>query len=523
MSTLEVTGSAVIKRTAQRSDENQKGFLNLNLKVNYATPKQQLLILMIDKSGSMSGRPFQQVKESLKIISTLQSDKKFGGNLTLKLILFDSNAYNLDSISQIDEYNARGGTNFQNPLDQAQNIAQSFLSFHSDALISLAILSDGQARMPNCTNLINTLAKSSWSFSSLAFSPEHDFNILNSFIELGSIQGRFLYCENEDGPDALKDKILDMFSFMIEALNTEAIASISPDFIKFQETDTNSISLHLKKHSVYNYIVSWPKTMDTKTFKISIIRDVETYVIEGKFAFTKKAFFTNQLKAKEMITNLILRIMTSKGTIGNEDIRKFLQESKNIRELIQKDNPKPNKNANYMLYQLNQINKVLHSSLEQMNSSRNLAILSELQNSQYNGQMYTINQYCATYPMNGMMPQQNIFNRQQADYFPAHREMIPKLPAPPTKRQVIYKVNPPGMQLKKPDYCTNCKRLGHTADKCVRCTRCKKIGHDATTCTAIICERCGYLNHTAKDCRTPYCTFCRNFGHISSKCYKLNK
>ena len=42
--------------------------------------------------------------------------------------------------------------------------------------------------------------------------------------------------------------------------------------------------------------------------------------------------------------------------------------------------------------------------------------------------------------MNGMMPQQN-------DYFPAHREMIPKLPAPPIKKQVIYKVNPPGMQL----------------------------------------------------------------------------
>ena len=81
----------------------------------------------------------------------------------------------------------------------------------------------------------------------------------------------------------------------------------------------------------------------------------------------------------------------------------------------------------------------------------------------------------------------------------------------------------PKNYLKKPDYCTNCRRLGHTADKCYRCTRCKKIGHDATTCTAIICERCGYLNHTAKDCRTPYCTFCRNFGHISSKCYKLNK
>jgi len=219
-----------------------------------------LFIPVIDKSGSMSGQPFEQVKTALlhMLDQTLTNRSVF-----TCIIPYDSHAEVMkvprdggaeterwrQMQARIRNMRAGGGTSFGNAFSKIKEVlfgdtsngrvrAQAFepgtAEFEAQRQLGrqgllvqgapafvksvvIVFMTDGQDntradRSQMVQHLKSILAQ--WTkhvvVHTVGFSTNHDFNFLDDLRKVGSVEGTFRFAEPSDGPDALCSKLAEL-------------------------------------------------------------------------------------------------------------------------------------------------------------------------------------------------------------------------------------------------------------------------------------------------------------------------
>ncbi|XP_046374919.2 uncharacterized protein LOC124148036 [Haliotis rufescens] len=191
---------------------------NLTELLNMPNDKTQL-ILVADRSGSMSGNPWNQVKQALLDVIT---DSLDDSGLQVDVITYDTGAeyinYTRNNFKEvIGSLNSRGSTSFSaafGKIDEviAENSAKRFTK------VVVIFLTDGQDGGAAAASRAWQTRLSALSVEvvihTVGFSQSHDFKFLQFLSTIGSTDGIFRYCEPGDGPVALKAKIQELFEYI---------------------------------------------------------------------------------------------------------------------------------------------------------------------------------------------------------------------------------------------------------------------------------------------------------------------
>lgn len=201
----------------------------LTLKLNNSNfkLKPSLFIAVLDRSGSMNGNPFLQVKTALQHIEALADQ-----NNQVKLVLL---SYGSDcrQIHSSEEYFIQGGTNFRSAFIFIKNILDSY-NLESISSVSIAFLTDGQDLESNKESLVPTFRDIIQSYENIAitvhtigFSDDCDRNLLEGMRTAGTIEGIFRYAEPTDDDDALCQKLTSIFNISSKSSTAEVQLTIN--------------------------------------------------------------------------------------------------------------------------------------------------------------------------------------------------------------------------------------------------------------------------------------------------------
>ena len=250
------------------------GKLSLNvIRANFKT-KKSIFIAVVDKSGSMSGKPIEQVKTALEHIIGLTSLKV--SSIETRIILYSSTASCLPImndksildflINEIKKIKGNGGTNFLAAYDK---ISDNLESLREDAenidSVSIAFLTDGQAQNDK-SQLTYALGQIFEPYKklfkiivhSIGFSSNCDKELLEKMRTAGTNEGTFRYAEPNDNSDALCNKLTDIFS-LSEKASTIKIHVTLPNELIFFETNTQSKDcfIHVDAFSKAGTLTEW--------------------------------------------------------------------------------------------------------------------------------------------------------------------------------------------------------------------------------------------------------------------------
>lgn len=176
-----------------------------------------LFILLVDTSGSMSGRPIEQVRQSLKHIYDISC---LNSQIILRVILYNSNATELDlshdAHARISSIGANGGTLFLCAFQKMCDI----IVREKQKNVSIAFLTDGQdggnkssADMSReFRQMLKDIEVSSLTLHSIGFGSECNKILLEDLRKIGTQEGTFRYAEPQDSDDALCHKIAGVFN-----------------------------------------------------------------------------------------------------------------------------------------------------------------------------------------------------------------------------------------------------------------------------------------------------------------------
>lgn len=204
--------------------------LQLTLENGKFTPKPTLIILALDRSGSMMGNPWNQVRQALVHIVGLAHTNPL---VKLVVITYESIATVIDTttgtIQQIAERMRNlpggGGTNFRAAFTEICRVLKTYTCSDAENLLfaennvgsaSIAFLTDGQdcsgsQRHELAPQFKEDLADA-WNgpieVHAIGFSQGHDREFLESLL---TPDGTFRYAEPQDETDALCQKIQSLF------------------------------------------------------------------------------------------------------------------------------------------------------------------------------------------------------------------------------------------------------------------------------------------------------------------------
>lgn len=183
--------------------------------------RPSLFIALLDRSGSMSGRPAAQVAQALKYIETLA-----GRNPQVILVML---TYGSDctEIKEASDYKIEGGTDFLQAFQYTAQVLKRYMFseqpqdaalVNNVSSVTIAMMTDGQ----HCGNK-NTLAlditeilRRAWplgplSVHTVGFSNSCDRDLLENIRKAGSVEGLFRYSDPNDDDDTLCQKLTDIF------------------------------------------------------------------------------------------------------------------------------------------------------------------------------------------------------------------------------------------------------------------------------------------------------------------------
>ena len=206
-----------------------------------------LMILAVDKSGSMSGQPINQVKMSLKRATDLTFQNP---NLITWMIPYDSAA---DSI-RIDTLNTKqtyyniidhlsdnmGGTSFRSAFEKIIEISAMYSADLTVSSIQVIFLTDGQDMDSNrigSVGYLKTSVEKAWtrdySIHSIGFSSAHDYEFLNKLRLSGKTEGAYRYADPREDNDILSGKINSVLDVIANSGGIQVKQIIRPgDVIK---------------------------------------------------------------------------------------------------------------------------------------------------------------------------------------------------------------------------------------------------------------------------------------------------
>ncbi|KJE95191.1 hypothetical protein CAOG_05669 [Capsaspora owczarzaki ATCC 30864] len=188
-----------------------KALLSIQFPVNtIGAPKvQSKCIIVIDKSGSMSGSPIKAVASVLAYVA------KQGADPTV--ITFDTRAETSTLSNVLPNLQAGGGTSFCAALNAISNACMPH-----KGTISVVFMTDGQdtdmsslpAAKANFQRMVKSSPDRSVVVSTVGFGGEANLAFLRELSEIGTAPGYARFAETGDNSAALYEKLVDLFDVM---------------------------------------------------------------------------------------------------------------------------------------------------------------------------------------------------------------------------------------------------------------------------------------------------------------------
>eukprot|EP01084_Bolivina_argentea_P002249 4157_1 len=218
--------SACIKKMYTLNNK-QSNIAQLQIRLKNSTFNliPSLFIIVVDKSGSMSGSAWNQVKTALSHISGITNANKL---IKTIFITYDSSAKIIQNYNDIQSMSAGGGTNFQSAFDKIKEI---LIKYKHDCItgsinekITICFLTDGQDNGSNRNKLapnFRTIINNNWVngnnviVHTIGFSSSCDKDFLE---ELRTDKfGTFRYAEPGDIDEMLCGKLKSLFDKISES------------------------------------------------------------------------------------------------------------------------------------------------------------------------------------------------------------------------------------------------------------------------------------------------------------------
>lgn len=206
---------------------------------------KNLLIPVIDKSGSMIGSPFNQVKYSLqRIVDLAYKYPEFITNIIsysdwADNILLDTNMPINHNIDLVNRMSTGGGTSFGSAFKQIIEVCKSYESNPDITAITIIFLTDGEDSyvqkdkrkelVDNFKKEFETECKKNYTIHTIGFGGSHDFDFLTNLRLSGKTEGAYRYADPTEDSDSLCNKI-----------NSVLDAIVSTVFIPIEIVDINN-------------------------------------------------------------------------------------------------------------------------------------------------------------------------------------------------------------------------------------------------------------------------------------------
>lgn len=201
------------------------------------------LLILADISGSMSGNPITQVKSALRDILDGALDQP---SMVTDLILFNNEASTVkldrtNYLSQVEQIRSNGGTNFSAAFAHVgteikkakkktdKKIEKTVIVFLTDGVDArlYGTKTVEQKWFQSLMASVECAGRSSLTIHAVGFSKEHHYEFLKKLTEQGSGEGMFRYCEPSDGPTVLRDKLQELFDFVLSNATSSMNVKVS--------------------------------------------------------------------------------------------------------------------------------------------------------------------------------------------------------------------------------------------------------------------------------------------------------
>ena len=198
-----------------------------------ACDKKTLLIPVIDKSGSMSGSPMNQVNYSVdRFIQTTKQSKK----LITELVLYND-SYNIVHTNNKQLIVAEGGTSFVSAFKGVMEIINKYKMNENIMDIIIVFLTDGQDGsgvskekiVKDAKNDIINIWKKPFTVHTIGFGSSYDKVFLENLSKIGTIEGANRNADPNENTDSLSAKINSIFNNVSESNITANIELVLCD------------------------------------------------------------------------------------------------------------------------------------------------------------------------------------------------------------------------------------------------------------------------------------------------------
>ncbi|KAG2382149.1 hypothetical protein C9374_005351 [Naegleria lovaniensis] len=214
------------------SDDHDIGVAELKISVNDSTlnPKPTLFIVLADVSGSMQGRPWQQVCASLKHIAHQSFENPA---VICRMVAYESSAKEIDMsgsltqiIGRIEKAFTGGGTDFASAFTTACSIIKRESGNQgagADELpfghVVIAFLTDGQDQ--SCVGKpggidylrreLDKVYRGDYVVHTVGFDNNHNLELLDAIRKVGTMEGAYRYANYDDNDDVICGKLTSIF------------------------------------------------------------------------------------------------------------------------------------------------------------------------------------------------------------------------------------------------------------------------------------------------------------------------
>lgn len=234
-----------------------------------------LLIPTIDKSGSMAGGSFEQVKYSLKRIVDLTYSKQ---QLITNLVSYCDRAENVEINKNLqkDHYDnivnnlrASGGTSFNSAFQEIIKVCDKYKDDNMVSSMVIIFLTDGMDSTCNTKQqrqeLVKTLKtnieniwKKPYCVHTIGFTGDHDHEFLNDLRLIGSssnqngIEGAYRYADPKEDTDCISSKINSILDVVANATSIPIKLFECEGSPKIILNDNGNYWLNLTNHNMTN-------------------------------------------------------------------------------------------------------------------------------------------------------------------------------------------------------------------------------------------------------------------------------